>query len=49
MQCSETAKPMKAVCHNVSCTVKAKLDFVNVTKLFQKCKQPFWHVKSGRV
>ena len=34
MQCSESAKPMKAVWHDVACTVKTKLDFVNVTRLF---------------
>ena len=33
MQCCESAKPVKAVWHGVTCTVKAKLNFVNVTKL----------------
>ena len=35
MQCSESAKPVKAVWREMTCTVKAKLDFVKVTKLFQ--------------
>ena len=35
MQCFQSAKPMKAVWHGVTRTVKAKLDFVYVTKVFQ--------------
>ena len=35
MQFSYFVKPVKAVWHNGTYTVKAKLDFVNVTKLFQ--------------
>ena len=38
MQCSESAKPVKAVWHD-DMAVKAKLDFVNVTKLFQDVKK----------
>ena len=49
MRCSESAKPMQAVWHDVTCTAKAKLDFVNVTNLFQKCNQAFWHAKRSRI
>ena len=35
MQRSGPAKPVKAVRHYLICTTKAKLDFVNVTKMFQ--------------
>ena len=35
MQCCESEKPVKAVWHDLTCTVNAKLDFVNFTKLFQ--------------
>ena len=35
MQCFEFEKPVKAVWHDVTCTVKGKLDFVNVTKSVQ--------------
>ena len=41
MQCSESAKPVKPVWHDVKCTVKAKLDFMNVTKLFQNISKQF--------
>ena len=49
MQCSESAKPMKAVWHDVTCTVKTTLDFVNVAKLFQHVNKHFSMQKSGRV
>ena len=35
MQFSESAKAVKAVWNDMACTLKVKLDFVNVTKLFQ--------------
>ena len=40
IQCSESAKLLKAVLvwHNAACAVKAKVDFVNVAKLFQNVK-----------
>ena len=43
LQCFESAKPMKAVWHDVTCrsTLKAKLDTVNVTKLFQNVSRQF--------
>ena len=41
MQCSEYAKPVKAVWHDKTCTVKPKLHFVNVTNLFQKVNKHF--------
>ena len=35
MQCSEFEKPVKTVEHDMICTVKAKLDFVNVFSLLR--------------
>ena len=45
MQCSESAKLIQWAWHDVTCTVKAKPDFVNVTDLFQNGKQTYWHAK----
>ena len=45
MQCSVSAKPERAVWHDVICTVKAKFDFLNVTKLFQNVKCNFNSLK----
>ena len=41
MQCSESAKAVKAVFHDVTCTVKVKLDFVIIPKLFQNVNKYF--------
>ena len=49
MQCSEYATPVKAVRRDVMCTVNAKLDTVNVTKLFQYVNKHFWDAKSGSI
>ena len=49
MQCSESAKPVKAVQHDVTCTMKANFDSVNVIKLFQIVNKHFWLAKSGRI
>ena len=35
MQCFQSAKPVIAVWHDLTSTVKAKLDFVFVKKVFQ--------------
>ena len=45
MQCFESAEPVKAAWHDVKCTVKEKLDFVNATfqnlkKNMLACKKP---------
>ena len=37
----ESANAVKAAWHNLTCTVKAKLDFVNGTKLFQNVSKYF--------
>ena len=41
MERSELAKPAKVVWHDLTCTANAKLDFVNVTKLFQNVNKHF--------
>ena len=41
MQCSWSAKPVKAVWHDVALTLKAKLDFVMVTAAFQNVNKQF--------
>ena len=41
MQCSESAKPVKAVQHDVTCTMKAKFDSLNVIKIVSNRKQTF--------
>ena len=40
-QFSDFAKLVKAVWHKVTCTAKANLDFVNVTKFFQNVNKHF--------
>ena len=49
MQCVESAKPLKAVWHDVKCTLKAKPDFVNVTKLFQNVNKHFGMQKAAEL
>ena len=40
---------MKAAWHDVNCTVKPKLDFVNVTKLFQNVNKHFGMQKAAEL
>ena len=47
MQCFEFAKPVKAVWHDGTRRVKAKLDFVNVKKGFQNVNEHFGMQKAG--
>ena len=49
MQCYESAKRVKAVWHKVTCTVKAILDFVSVTKLFQNLNKHFGMQKAAEL
>ena len=45
MQCSKSTKPVKAIWHDVTCTVKAKLDVVSVTNV----SKHFGIQKSSRI
>ena len=47
MQCCESAKLAKGALHDVKCTVKVKLDFVNLTKLFQNANEHFGMQKAA--
>ena len=49
MQCFQSAKPVKAVWHDVIWTVKARVDFLNVKKSVSKRKQTLWNTKSGEI
>ena len=47
LQWFESEKPMKAARHGVTCTVKVKLDLLNVTKLFQNVNRHYCMQKAA--